>query len=99
MAAAAGALGALATSWTDTAAADLAGAALDRSLLQAQLQAIRDRYGACRLGPALDGDGARAARIRFECDRGALEVSLQMDEAGRLAAASFAPPRETTCVP
>ena len=52
-----------------------------------------------RVGPALDGDGARAARSRFACDRGALEVSLQVDEAGRLAAAGFAPYRETTCVP
>ena len=99
MAATAGVLGALATAWTDAAAAEVAGPSLDRARLQAQLGAIGDRYGACRLGPALDGDGARAARIRFECDRGALEVSLQMDEAGRLAAASFAPPRETTCVP
>jgi hypothetical protein len=99
MAATAGMLGALATAWTDAAAAEVAGPSLDRARLQAQLGAIGDRYGACRLGPALDGDGARAARIRFECDRGALEVSLQMDEAGRLAAASFAPPRETTCVP
>lgn len=99
MAAAAGALGSLATAWTDAAAADLAAAALDRTRLQAQLHAIGDRYGSCRVGPALDGNGAGAARIRFECDRGPLEVSLQMDDAGRLSAASFASPRETACLP
>jgi CubicO group peptidase (beta-lactamase class C family) len=83
------------------AAAALASLATDGkdARLQAQLRAIGDRYGACRVGPALDGDGAGAARIRFECDRGALDVSLQTDETGRLTAASFASPREATCVP
>ncbi|HEY8151588.1 MAG TPA: serine hydrolase domain-containing protein [Vicinamibacteria bacterium] len=99
MASAATTLATLASAWTDSAAASLAGAALDRPRLQAQLHAIGDRYGACRVGPALDGDGARSARIRFGCDRGSLDVSLQLDEAGRLSAASFAPPPETRCVP
>jgi hypothetical protein len=99
MASAAGALAALATAWADGAATELAAPALDRTRLQAQLQAVGDRYGACRVGPALDGDGARAARLRFDCDRGPLEASLQLDDAGRLSAASFASPRETTCVP
>jgi hypothetical protein len=99
MAAAAGALASLASAWTDSASAGISAPTLDRTRLQAQLRAIGDRYGDCRLGPALDGDGARAARFRFECDRGRLDVSLQTDDAGALAAAAFTPPRETTCVP
>jgi CubicO group peptidase (beta-lactamase class C family) len=99
MASVAGALAGMAAAWTDGAAAELAAPALDRTRLRAEIHSIGDRYGACRLGPALDGDGARAARVRFDCDRGPLEVSLQLDEGGRLSAASFASPRDTTCVP
>jgi len=99
IAAVAGALAAMATDGTDSAATDLAAPALDRTRLQAQLGAIGDHHGACRVGPVLDGDGARAARLRFDCERGPLEVSLQLDEAGRLSAASFASPRDATCVP
>jgi CubicO group peptidase (beta-lactamase class C family) len=99
MAATAKGLADLAGTWNGDTAAALSAAALDRTRLQAQLHAIGERYGACRAGEALDGDGNGAARVRFQCARGALDVTLQLDEAGRLQAASFAVPRDTTCVP
>jgi CubicO group peptidase (beta-lactamase class C family) len=99
MRAAAGALAGLSASWTDSAAADLAAASLDRPRLRAQLAAIADRYGACRVGAPLDGDGARSARLHFDCDRGSLDISLQLDDAGRLSGATFTSPADVTCVP
>jgi CubicO group peptidase (beta-lactamase class C family) len=99
MAAAASAVAALAQAWNAEAAAPLAAAGLDRARLQAELHAIADHYGSCRPGPVLDGDGTRSSRYRFQCERGALDVSLTLDEAGRLAAASFAAPPGATCVP
>ena len=99
LAAAARALAAMASDGAGDVAAELAAPTLDRTRLRVQLHAVGDRYGACRVGPPLEGDGVRTARLRFDCDRGALEVSLQADEAGRLSAARFTSPRETTCVP
>jgi hypothetical protein len=96
---AAQALAGLAASWTDETAAALAAPGLDLSRLRSQLRAVGEDYGACRPGDAVDGDGTRDQRFRFDCDRGALEASLQLDEAGRLAAAGFAPPAEATCAP
>jgi CubicO group peptidase (beta-lactamase class C family) len=99
MSEAAQAVARLTASWSDEAAAALAGPALDRPRLQSQLRAVAQGYGACRPGPALDGDGTHAERFRFDCDRGAVEVSLQLDPEGGLAAASFAPPADATCAP
>jgi hypothetical protein len=100
MTAAASSLAALAGGWNAEALAGLAAAAnLDRSRLQSELHAVGDHYGVCRTGPALDGDGARSSRFRFLCDRGALDVSLTLDEAGRLSAATFTPTPGATCVP
>lgn len=89
----------LAAAWSDSAAGELLAPALDRVPFRTEVRAIGERYGACRVGDALDGDGARSARLRMRCDRGALDASLQLDEAGRLSAAAFAPPRDATCVP
>ena len=91
---------ALATRWTDGAAAELAAESLDRSRLQAQLQCHRGSLRSVpRRAPRSTATGRAPARVRFDCDRGSLDVSLQLDEAGRLSAASFASPRDATCVP
>ena len=93
------ALAGLAASWKEETASAMAAPGLDRARLLSQLRAVAQGYGACRPGPALDGDGTRSQRFRFDCDRGPLEVSLQLDEAGALAAAGFAPPAQATCAP
>jgi CubicO group peptidase (beta-lactamase class C family) len=89
----------LAAAWSDPTAGEALSASLDRARFRAEVQAIGEHHGACRVGDALDGDGARAARIELRCDRGALDAALQLDEGGRISAAAFAPPRGTTCVP
>jgi CubicO group peptidase (beta-lactamase class C family) len=99
MMAAARALATLAASGSGATAAELTAASLDRSRLHAHLRAIGDRYGACRVGAPLDGDGVHVARLRFDCDRGPLVVSLALDDAGRVSEASFSAPDHATCVP
>ena len=93
------AVASLAASWNAETASALAAPGLDRARLESQLRAVGQGYGACRPGPAIGGDGARSQRFRFDCDRGPLEVSLQLDEAGALSAAGFAPPDQATCAP
>jgi hypothetical protein len=99
MTAVARALADLESRWADEGAAAIAATSVDRSRLRAQLTAVREEHGACRVGPALDGDGSRQARLRLECDRGPVEASLQLDEAGALTGATFAPPPGATCAP
>jgi CubicO group peptidase (beta-lactamase class C family) len=94
---AAQALARLATGWSEEAASALAAPGLDRARLQSQLAALGRGYGACRLGAPLDGDGVRTERFRFECERGVLEGTLEVDAAGGLSAARFAPPADATC--
>ncbi|HEV7499381.1 MAG TPA: serine hydrolase domain-containing protein, partial [Vicinamibacteria bacterium] len=96
---AARAVAGLAAAWSDDAAGALLAPAMDRTRFRSQVRAIGERYGACRVGEALDGDGALSARLPLQCDRGALDASLQLDDAGRLLAITFAVPRDTTCVP
>jgi CubicO group peptidase (beta-lactamase class C family) len=79
--------------------AALAAPSLDRARLQRQLDALRVFYGACRVGETLGGDGRQTARLRLECDRGPLNVSLRLDENHKLTSASFSRPPDVTCVP
>lgn len=99
MAAAARAVAGLAAAWSDEAAGALLAPTMDRTRFQSQVRAIGEHYGACRVGEALDGDGALAARLPLQCERGGLDASLQIDEGGRLLAIAFSVPRDTTCVP
>jgi D-alanyl-D-alanine-carboxypeptidase/D-alanyl-D-alanine-endopeptidase len=99
MAAAAKSLAGLAGTGGDATADEAVSSALDRSGLRAQLDAIGDDYGACRVGEALEGDGTRSSRVRLDCARGSLDMAVQLDEGGRVSGVSFASPRGQTCVP
>jgi hypothetical protein len=80
--------------------ASVAAPPLDAGRLRGQLDAVMANYGACRLGPVREGDGASSAVVRFLCARGALDVRLRADSgSGRLAAASVLRAEGTTCVP
>jgi CubicO group peptidase (beta-lactamase class C family) len=68
--------------------------------LRPQLAGIRLVYGACRTGEVLAGDGRTDARVRFDCDRGRLDVRVQtVSDTGRVVSATLAPPPADTCVP
>ena len=67
--------------------------------LRPQLEALHIAYGACRAGDTLAGDGRTDVRVRFECDRGQLDVSLRLAESGKLLGALFTRPPDVPCVP
>ncbi len=71
----------------------------DAEALQRQLEALRVAYGSCRLGETLTGDGRTDLRVRFECDRDQIDVSLRLEENGKLLGASFSRPPDVPCVP
>jgi CubicO group peptidase (beta-lactamase class C family) len=91
-------LAALTTAWDDAAGAELVAAPLASAAVRRQLEAVRLRYGACRAGDTLEGDGARRFSVRFECERGAMDVRVGLDEAGtRLAALAIRRAFGETC--
>ncbi len=71
----------------------------DAESLQRQLEALRVAYGGCRMGETLAGDGRTDVRVRFECDRGQLDVWLRLQEKGKLLDVSFSRPPDLPCVP
>ena len=79
--------------------ATVADASLDAVKLRRQLDVIRGSYGRCRVGEALEGDGATEARVLLECDRGQLELRYRARGIGKLASASFVRPQGVECVP
>ncbi|HUG55377.1 MAG TPA: serine hydrolase domain-containing protein [Vicinamibacteria bacterium] len=99
MAAAAKALAALAGGWSEATAAEVASSAVDLARLRSQLEAVGGDYGSCRAGEAIEGDGTRSSVVRLDCERGALDLGLDLDAAGRVSGARFATPRDATCVP
>jgi hypothetical protein len=86
-------------SFREESLAALAPPSLDKAKLQRQLDALRIFYGSCRTGETLGGDGKTTARLRFECDRGPMNVSLRLDENGKLTSATFFRPPDVSCVP
>jgi len=73
-------------------------ATLDRNALGAVLEDARLRYGACRLGDMLDGDGVANARARLVCDRGDLILSIRLE--GELVASLSVDRLESAnCIP
>jgi len=94
------ALRVLAGRWDAQRAVTLATADFDFERAHRQLEAARTQWGACRAGDTLAGDGSTRAVVRFDCERGPLDVSLQLDAAsGRLASLTIAPSRDAPCVP
>jgi CubicO group peptidase (beta-lactamase class C family) len=96
---AAGTLASLVGTLRDEALSSLAAPSLDTGKLKDQLEALRISYGACRPGETLSGNGSTDARIRFQCDRGSLDVTLRLDDNGKLQNASFMRPPDIPCVP
>ncbi len=56
-------------------------------------------WGACRVGDAVGGDGARLSSVRLTCDKGNLVGVFQLDEKGQLASLTLSPAPEQACVP
>ena len=80
-----------APSWPAELAVD---PSLDRSALARSLRATEARFGTVRLGPAIAGDGLRAATFRLDCRRGHLDLALERDpDSGRLTKARITPER------
>jgi hypothetical protein len=89
----------LADEWDEERASALLVPEAARSL-RPQLAAIRLLYGSCRIGEVLAGDGRTDARVRFDCERGRLDVRVQaVPDTGRIASATFSQPAADTCVP
>ena len=93
------AVASLVGTYREESLAALAAPSLDKAKLQRQLEALRISYGACRVGEILGGDGKASSRVRFECDRGPMNVALRLDENGKLTSASFSRPPDVSCVP
>ena len=71
----------------------------DLDSFRAQLSAAA-AWGACRDGDVLKCDGSKHVEVRFECDRGDLDVTLDLDaESGRMTSVKLAPSSKDTCVP
>ena len=64
-----------------------------------QVEALRNSYGNCRAGETVSGDGRKQVRVRFDCDRGALEVQLRFDDGAKLREVMFMRPSDVSCVP
>lgn len=90
----------LTSAWSEAEAGALAASGPDLARLRAQVGALGAQYGSCRVGAPLDGDGVSSARVRWLCERGSVDATVEVDRAtGRLVRASFASPPEATCVP
>lgn len=48
---------------------------------------LADRYGACRVGEVVNGDGRTRATVRLRCDRGWLDLRLSAGEQGEVSTA------------
>ncbi len=70
----------------------------ERATVAAVLEAARLTHGACKPGQVLGGDGDSQARLKLDCDRGALEMTLTAEQ-GRLARVALRPGAEAACIP
>lgn len=71
---------------------------VDRQAVGATLENAHVRYGACRVREVMDGDGAANARVRLNCDRGDLVLSIRT-EGELLASIALTRPNDAVCVP
>ncbi len=67
--------------------------------LPRQMEALRSSYGNCRVGETVGGNGKIQVRIRFECDRGPVEVQMRFDDSAKLREVAFIRPADVPCVP
>jgi hypothetical protein len=71
---------------------------LDIEALGAKLKSVRDAYGTCVRDELLDGDGETRSRVRLHCDRGNVDMTVELEK-DRLASASFAHSPGQHCAP
>jgi CubicO group peptidase (beta-lactamase class C family) len=74
------------------------GAELARDSIGTLLAEARERYGSCRIEAPQEGDGETHARVRLECDRGALDLTIARG-AGKIRSLHFEPPSVAACTP
>jgi CubicO group peptidase (beta-lactamase class C family) len=70
----------------------------DREALGAKLKSVRDTYGNCSRDELLEGDGETESSVRLRCDRGDVDMTVELEE-GKLSSASFAHSEGQRCVP
>ena len=92
-------LSSLIGAFRDDALASLAASSLDIGGLKGQLEALHASYGTCRPGETLSGNGSTDSRLRFQCDRGTFDVTVRLNENGKLLNAQFTRPPNVPCVP
>ena len=71
---------------------------LNAMTLGSILESMHQRYGTCRAGEPVEGDGSTRSFVKLDCDRGAAEMLVRLEE-GRLAEVRFAPAAGTVCPP
>jgi CubicO group peptidase (beta-lactamase class C family) len=69
-----------------------------RDAVGALLTATREQYGQCRLDSPQEGDGDKRARVRLDCDRGPLELSIARHD-GKIESMELEPPFTVSCTP
>jgi len=77
----------------------LAAPSLDVMAVRRAMEAARPLYGSCHAGETLAGDGKTRARVRLECDRAPLDLTLSLDERGKVRQASLQNAADAVCVP
>ena len=63
----------------------------------ALLQGQRQELGDCTAGELQSGDGSQETTVRLTCDRGDIDMTLQLDEK-KLTRIEFSPPADQDCV-
>jgi CubicO group peptidase (beta-lactamase class C family) len=85
--------------WNDRGATRLLVPSADRVALRNQLEAL-SRWGRCRAGEAIAGNGTGESTIALRCERGAVDARLSRDETtGRLKNLVLVPARTQRCAP
>ena len=66
--------------------------------LGALLESVHQRYGTCRAGEPVEGDGTTRSFVKLDCDRGPAEMLVRLEQ-GKLADVRFGPAAGTVCPP
>lgn len=98
VAAAASELAALISKWDEQRALTLMAGRDDVERVRRPVELTHVRYGACRVGDPIDGDGMLKSSVVFNCDRGAVLSSIAIDpRSTRVTSATFAPMTDEAC--
>jgi CubicO group peptidase (beta-lactamase class C family) len=77
--------------------AQVAGPGLNTADLHKRVSDLKARYGWCRVGDPVVGNGKTFTRLRLECEKGAPEAVLRAAEDGTLSSVEFQPPAGSAC--